>query len=164
MPTMTGVVDRELGHTRGRAVDQGELALLFGVDIESVRLWQQEGMPFVPRAAIGAENGYDSAQCLTWLIRREIRKAAGGETAKDRLARLQADKVELEILEKRGQLVPLEDIEPAWLRIATAVRSQLLDLPAKLAPLLEATPGAEAKRALLVEEVERVLSNLSHHG
>jgi hypothetical protein len=48
---------------------------------------------------------------VTWLVRREIRKCAGAETAKDRLMRVQADRIELEIAEKRRQRVPAAAIK-----------------------------------------------------
>jgi phage terminase Nu1 subunit (DNA packaging protein) len=150
------IVERSIGEAAGRKVDQAELAEIFGVAPKTIWEWQAEGLPFEPRAATGAEHLFDTAKALTWLLRREVNKAAGGETQKDRLARVQADRIELEIAEKRGQLVPFAEIEPQWGRVVDAIRTELLMLPDRTELDLD-----EVKRDVLREVVEGVLRNLS---
>jgi terminase small subunit / prophage DNA-packing protein len=152
------IVERNLAEAAGRKVDQAELATLFGVSPKTVWEWQAEGLPFERRAFKGDEHGFDTAQALTWLLRREVAKAAGGETQKDRLARVQADRIELEIAEKRARLVPVEEIEPQWARIVDAVRTELLMLADRTELDLD-----EVKRDILREVVEGILRNLAHH-
>lgn len=144
----------------GRIVSQSELAEIFGTTRETINEWQGQGMPFQPRAGIGGANAYATGACSRWRAAHEARAAAGGETPKDRLARVQAERIELELAERRGQLVPVEAIEPAWERVVAAVRTSVLTLP-DLAPLLELTPGAEQKREVIEERVTVILKDLS---
>jgi len=150
------IVERNIGEAAGRKVDQAELAQIFGVAPKTIWEWQAEGLPYEPRAATGAEHLFDTAKALTWLLRREVNKAAGGETQKDRLARVQADRIELEIAEKRGHLVQVDEIEPQWARVVDAIRTELLLLPDRTELDLD-----EVKRDVLREVVEGVLRNLS---
>lgn len=152
------VVERNLAEAAGRKVDQAELAELFGVAPKTVWEWQDQGLPFEPRLREGDEHRFDTAKALTWLLRREVAKAAGGETQKDRLARVQADRIELEIAEKRARLVPVEEIEPQWARVVDAVRTELLMLPDRTELDLD-----EVKRDILREVVESILRNLANH-
>lgn len=143
-----------------RIVNQRELSEITGVSQVSLWKWASEGMPVQRSGASGEENAYDTEAVIRWMIDREIAKL-GSEDAKERLARLQGDKIEMELAVSRGDLVPASSIEPTWSSIVTAVRQALLSIPVRLAPLLEVTQGIDAKRALIEEEVHDVLLKLS---
>ena len=144
----------------GRIVNQRELSEITGVSQVSLWTWGKEGMPVLRTGATGEENQYDTEAVIRWMIDREVARL-GVVDQKDRLARLQGDKIEMELAGSRGELVPAAAIEPTWSSIVTAVRQAALALPVRLAPLLEATPGVDAKRALIEEEVHDVLQKLS---
>ena len=146
----------------GKIVNQRELSDILGVVPKTLWEWQKEGLPIVRAGETGEANSYDTEQVIRWMIDRELAKS-GREDHKDRLARLQGDKIEMELAVSRGDLIPAADVEPAWISIITAVRQSLLQLGVRLAPTLEITPGADAKRALIDEEVYDVLSKLSRH-
>ena len=144
----------------GRICNQRELSEITGVSQVSLWTWGKEGMPLLRAGATGEENQYDTEAVIRWMIDREVAKL-GREDQKERLARLQGDKIEMELAVSRGELVPAAMIEPTWSSIVTAVRQALLSIPVRLAPLLEVTPGVDAKRALIEEEVHDVLLKLS---
>ena len=77
------------------------------------------------------------------------------------MSRLQADRVEIDIKEKTGLLVPVAAIEPAWSAMVASARSQLRSEPDRLAHLLEATEGVDAKRDLIAEVFDGFLLKLS---
>lgn len=144
-------------------VNQRELSEVTGVSQVTLWNWKKEGMPVVRSGENGQEDQYDTVQVIDWMLAREAAKYKQ-EGEKDRLARLQGDKIELELAELRAELVPASKIEPAWTSIAMAVRQALLPLGVRLAPLLETTSGIDAKRALIDEEVREALLKLSRHG
>jgi len=51
-----------------------------------------------------------------------------------RLARAQAEKAELDLAERRGELFPSRLIERTWMDMFAAVRAELLRVPSKVAP------------------------------
>lgn len=150
----------------GRQVNQGELAEVLGVTTETIRLWQQEAtpLPLVRRGEIGEENLYDTATVIAWLVARAENKLRGGEAPKDRLARLQADRVELELAKDRGELVPAGEVAPLWRSRVLAAAAFMAGRHSRLAAVLEATSGIEEKRQLLKEEDAAFLTKLGVDG
>lgn len=141
-------------------VNQRELAEILGKTQQTLWDWQKTGMPVLRHGENGTENQYDTAAVIAWWIQREMQKN-GNESAKDRLARLQADKVELELQEMRGQLLPADLVAPAWTSRVVSARAYLLAERDRLAHLLEATPGFDAKRDLLAQTFDEFLRKLA---
>lgn len=148
---------------RGAVVNQTQLAKIIGVTDVTLWDWQKQGLPILVRGERGQSNLYDTAAVFTWKIDLEVKKASGPESQKDRLTRLQADKLEMEIAVDRQELVPVALIEPAWISIVNAVRQALLPLGIRLAQILDSTPGVDAKREIIDEEVHEILLKLSSH-
>jgi phage terminase Nu1 subunit (DNA packaging protein) len=103
---------------------------------------------------------YDSEACIAWLVQREVAKVQG-ESPRDRLARLQADEVELKLAERRGLLVAADQVEPMWAAMVGAARSFLRGEVTGLAQLLQHAESEEAKRDLLAETFDEFLRKLS---
>lgn len=100
-----------------KIVNARELAESFDVSHTTIWEWAKEGMPVRTETENGKANEYDLAACIAWYARRAVSKA-GAESAKDRLARLQGDKVERELRLMERELIEVKDIEPAimqWL-------------------------------------------------
>lgn len=146
----------------GKIVNKREIAEIVGVSERSLTDWQRDGLPVAYSGERGESNQYDTEQVIAWMIGREVSKVQG-ESQKDRLARLQGDKVELEIAEKRGLLVPAEEIEPTWTALVAAARSYIRAEPDRLAHLLDVTEGVDAKRDLLIETFDEFLRKLSSY-
>ncbi len=144
----------------GQLLNQREIAEFFGYSAKSVSLWQREGMPVALETAPGLENQYDSEAVHRWIIARKVAEVAG-DADKSRLNRLQGDKIELEIAEKRRELIPASEIEPAWVGMILAAREALLSVPDRIAPLLAHLDGVDAMRDLLSEQIEDALLKLA---
>lgn len=144
----------------GRIVNQREMAEILDVSAKSVSLWQRDGLPIALETENGVENQYDTGAVIRWYVAREVAKGAN-ETEKDRLNRLQGDKIELEIAEKRRELIPASEIEPAWAGMILAAREALLSIPDRIAPLLAHLDGVDAMRDLLSEQIEDALLKLA---
>jgi phage terminase Nu1 subunit (DNA packaging protein) len=137
-----------------------DLCAIFGISRETLTVWQGEGLPVTERGGPGKQSVFDSVAVHTWIIDRAVRKASG-ETPRDRLARAQAESVELDVAHKRGLLIPAALVEPKWAAACVAAREQLLRSRRALARRL-ATAKDERKREAIIAEVhEQFLRTLA---
>lgn len=150
----------------GKRVNKRELAELLEYSERTLTDMQSEDppLPIEHKGERGEQNEYDTAAVITWLVWRAVAKASGAETQRDRLTRLQADAMEMDNQIKRGQLVPVAEIEPVWRGRVLNAASYLLSRASRLASLLEAASGAEKKREVLKQEDEAFLAKLGVNG
>lgn len=84
---------------------------------------------------------------------RQALPAAGGacidyNTERARLAKEQADKVELENAQRRGELCRTTDVKDGWARIVSRVKVKLTSLPSKISAL---TDEPDERRRIFIE-------------
>jgi len=144
----------------GRIVNQRELGEIMDISAKSLSLWAREGLPVKLETENGLANQYDTADVIAWYVAREVAKAKG-ESEKDRLSRLQGDKLELELATMRGQLIQADQIEPAWTGMVVAARQTLLAMSSRLAQLVAPMDDADSIQVLIDEEVQVALQQLS---
>ncbi|MBI5785192.1 MAG: terminase small subunit, partial [Rhodocyclales bacterium] len=94
-----------------RIIGQQSIADLFGVSRETIDTWQRHGLPVAVRGGPGVPSEYDTEACINWLIEREVKRVCE-ERPQDRLARVQADKIEMENAARRCLLIPADKLEP----------------------------------------------------
>lgn len=142
-----------------RIVGQEQIADVLGVAPKTIVEWQEQGLPIALRGKPGVPSEYEAEDCVRWLIDREVKKVQG-EKPQDRLARVQADKIELELAEKRGLLLPADQIEPKLRAAIVAAREMWRNEPARLA---REVPGKTIKEMeeLLAQSYEAFLMKLS---
>ena len=147
----------------GQIVNQTELAAILGKTDVTVWEWQKEGLPIESRGQNGHANEYDTEKVIGWLVGREVSKVQN-ESQRDRLTRLQADRLEQELLVAKNQLVPVHEVQPIWRSRVLAAAAFLLSQHSRMAALLDAAPGVEDKRQLLRHEHSVFLSKLGTNG
>ncbi|HSD36098.1 MAG TPA: terminase small subunit [Rhodocyclaceae bacterium] len=126
---------------------QETIADVFGVAPKTIVEWQNQGMPIAQRGSPGVPSHYDSKACIAWKIEIELRKVRS-ETPADRLARVKADGLEMDNFERKGLLVPAEQIEPKIAAAMVLAREQMQDEPARLARAVAGKPVAEAEELI----------------
>jgi len=141
-----------------RIVGQEIIASVFGVAPKTIVEWQEQGFPVALRGGPGVPSEYETEGCINWLVEREVKKVQS-ERPQDRLARVQADKIEMENAERRGLLIPADHLEPALKAAFTAARENWLDAVARLARELPAEP--RAREDMLQAEFEAFLHRLA---
>jgi len=104
---------------------------------------------------------------------RRLREQAAGRSSADgdldlvaeraRHAKAQADKIELELAETRGELVRVESVLTTWAGHVGTVKQALLGLPAKAAGMVAPDRAAEAE-ATLRAMIKETLMELSTNG
>jgi phage terminase Nu1 subunit (DNA packaging protein) len=134
-----------------------EVAGLLLVTERAVRKWAKDES--LPHGFEGKDLRFDWPKTLTWWLNNKYRGAVakvivGGVPSKAaseaKLLDVKARREEMRLAKEEGRLIPVEQIEPAWLRIAETVKNRVLTLP----------PAArEAIPHLAVEDV-KVLDRL----
>jgi hypothetical protein len=119
---------------------QERIAEVFGVAPKTIVEWQEQGFPVAKRGGPGVASEYDSSACITWYVNREIEKASG-ESAKDRLNRLQGDKIQRELAVMDRELIPAAEIEPGMSRFFVDLLSELDQVPETYCDAIAAMAG-----------------------
>jgi hypothetical protein len=135
---------------------------MFGVAVKTINEWQDQGLPVALRGefAGGVPNEYESKDCIAWLVERETGKVRG-ENPRDRLARLQADAIEMDNATKRGELIPASQIEPKMLAAVVSARESWRNEPSRLSRMIGGKPADEVE-SLLQQAFDGFLHRLSH--
>lgn len=136
---------------------QQGIADMFGVSRETIDNWQRDGMPVAERGGPGVPSRYNATECINWLLAREVKKVQA-ERPQDRLARVQADKIEMENAEKRGLLIRADQLEPKLKAAFVFAREAWLDTAPRLAHEF-ALDGT--KSDMLQAEFETLLKRLA---
>lgn len=117
-----------------RVKGQEQIAALFGVAPKTITEWQVLGFPVAFQGGPGVASEYDAPACVQWLVSREVRKVQS-ETPKDRVLRLQGDRLEQEMLKDARLLIPADEVEPLWASAVLNAREYLMGEPTRLASL-----------------------------
>lgn len=142
-----------------RIIGQENIAAVFGVAPKTIVEWQEQGFPVAVRGGPGVPSEYETEACIGWLVDREIRKVQA-ESPQNRLARLQADKIEMENAEKRGQLIPTDQLEPKLRAAMVAAREAWRNEPSQLAREVQGKTAQEIED-MLVATFDTFLVRLS---
>lgn len=81
---------------------------------------------------------------------------------KERGEKYKAELLEMDVAERRGTLLRVDDVRATVVAAITGVRSGLEGLPDRLAPQLAAASDESAVRTMLAVEIEALLADLSH--
>lgn len=82
---------------------------------------------------------------------------------RERQQRLQADLLEMEVAEKRGELLRADQVRATVVTAATGLRTALEALPYQVAPRLAAISDEGEVRNILAAEIEVLLAEAAHH-
>jgi terminase small subunit / prophage DNA-packing protein len=144
----------------GKQVNKRELAETIGVSERTFSEWQKDSsFPMEVHGGRGAENTYDISKVIRWMIDREVTRRAG-ESPRDRLDRVKADMVEIDLAERLGQLAPASLFERAWVDHIVAARTELMSMPLRLAGEIQALHGIAVDPDLIQSRVEEALAKL----
>ena len=146
----------------GKSVNKRELAETIGVSERTFTEWQKDpSFPIETHGGRGSENTYDTEKVIRWMIDREVNRRAG-ETPRDRLDRVKADMVEVDLAERLGQLAPATLYERAWADHIVAAKIELLSLPHRLVADIHALHGVTIDPDLVLSRVEASLAKLEN--
>lgn len=135
------------------------IAHVFGVTKARVRQLVKDGMPKSGR------NRYPLVACVRWYIswwknRAEITDRQV-EKHQRRLIQAKADKAEMEVKIKRGELVHSEQVKNSALKTGVMIRTLLETIGNKVAPVLVDLDTPAAIADVINREIKQVLSKLA---
>lgn len=145
-------------------LNRSQLAEAFAVDLLTVDRWRTQGCPFEKR---GRNILFIVSEVHKWVVSTKVRAAVSStspadlDEARARKTSAQAQLAEIELQRERGEVVPILEVADAVGVEYAAVRSRLLAIPPKLAPLMVNTQTARESRELLEQAIHEALSELS---
>jgi phage terminase Nu1 subunit (DNA packaging protein) len=153
-------------------VNADQLGKEFGCTGRTIRNLTAEGMPKAGRGE------YDLERCKSWYIhylKSKLRQGAGAEgedpgaynvdRERARLTKAQAEQAEIELEEKKRQVIPIAAFKDAMGKMIGQARQQLLQLPGRVAHEL-ANESAPVIKLKLTNHIHKALTALSEakHG
>lgn len=151
----------------GKIVSKKEFGELIGKSPRWISKLIEDGMPTAGGGGRGVEVQIDSEAAINWLIAREVRREMGEDgddeeglnsaSTEDRLLKkARREKLQLEIDQVRGRLVPIEAFISLNTSIAAVYATQLDALPSRCAADLAVIDDPAIIRNRLFEETRRV--------
>ena len=120
-----------------------DLAEARGVSLNTVYGWVRQGCP------TNKDGTFDLREVSEWLSKRGASKVGSLEKERARLAREQADKLEMENAQTRGELVHVDDAAAAVECVVVAIRAKALSLGSKLAPQVVVCSNVNEVKAII---------------
>ncbi|WP_181404640.1 terminase small subunit [Asticcacaulis tiandongensis] len=146
-------------HNRPEIATEADLATFWDVSTRQVRKLLSDGVI----SKLDGRN-YDVQVCTAAYLKHLAQKRSSGnstlEAEKIRLAREQADKLELQNAAARGEYVAASDVQNTWATILRDVRASALALPGRVQTRLPHLTAHDIK--IIDSEIRTVLTELSH--
>lgn len=152
---------------RGQKVNRAELAAVFGVSLPTIDTWVRAGCPSdVKGQGKGRPWVFDTADVAAWREERAARNAAGEEVAdadalKLRRARAETLTAELELAKVMSAVAPLDQVERKLARLFAEVRTNLRNIPGRIAPQLLGETDERKFKAAMLKEIDATLVRLA---
>lgn len=136
---------------------------ILGVTQYTVKTYIAQGMPAGSSTGSGKKREFDSGLAIQWLIDQKVAEVAptddeqeSADEADRRRKIANASLIELELAQKRGDLIPMAVAENVIDRAFGLVATQLDGLAGRLAAELAAVSDAAVIRQVLFDETRRI--------
>lgn len=137
---------------------QKDLAFALGEKGATVRSWVRDGMP------AKVEGGYSIPTAVRWLRERD---GIDGDSrlARTRSEQLRAQKLELDIAERLGRMLPVEDVEEGFAARVAVVRQGHENVIARASEEIGETPEERGRvREILARHLRQVQAAYAADG
>ena len=151
---------------RGKIVNRAELAAIHGVSLPTVDTWRNAGCPVEREGGKGATYQYNTKAVIEWRLQQaRADKRAGGtagtlDEAKLRKETANAELAEIELAEKRAQVVPIDHVAKQFGKVLATVKARMLAIPTKAAPEAHIAKSEEEARALIEDFIRDAMTEL----
>ena len=147
-------------------VNRQQLADILGVTLPTVDARVAKGLPYKTKGKEGKSYEFETKDVIAWMLEQAKEKSSQSEShdsyneARRRKMNAEADLTELELAQKAGLVVLVEDSIEAIADAVTTLRTQCLNLPRRVAPLILGETEEEVVKGILEEQVIQILNEL----
>jgi phage terminase Nu1 subunit (DNA packaging protein) len=121
----------------GKIVNRNELTGILGVSAMTIGRYVAMGMPQIEAGSQGRPAKYNELACRNWVAERKSEESQpSGDEGKRRFSLAAAELKELQLAERRGTMISVEQVAPILADELAVVRSRLLAIPERLRPAL----------------------------
>jgi phage terminase Nu1 subunit (DNA packaging protein) len=141
-------------------IGKNKLAQAFKVSRTTIENWCRAGCP---SKFNGKEHEFTLSEVIKWHEQRFLKNSDASDYEKSRATRehFKALLSELEYKERSGELISAKDVREAAFEKARTVRDSLLNIPARVSPILAAEHDAKKVNEMLDKEIRQCLETLS---
>lgn len=150
--------------------NQVQLAEILRTSTVTIKAWERKGMPVQKAGAHGQEAEYALPDVIAWLIQHRLEQAmqpAKGDTLNDALLRktmAEAALKELELGQRRNDLLQREEVERTWDDLLVTFRTRVLNLSRLLAQEMDEGPVRHRIESLWDQRLREALQILATHA
>ncbi|MBI5677731.1 MAG: hypothetical protein HZC52_04410 [Planctomycetes bacterium] len=143
-----------------KIIGKSKLAQAFKVSRTTIENWCRGGCP---SKFNGKEHEFQLSKVIKWHEGKFLKETDNQDLAKSRAIKehFKAKLTELEFLEREGTLVPAKDVIDANFEKARQIRDQLLNIPARVSPIIAAERDAKKVHEILNNEIRQCLETLA---
>jgi phage terminase Nu1 subunit (DNA packaging protein) len=135
------------------------------LDLSERRVQQLSREGVIPKATRGQYDLVGSVRGYVRYLRDQAAKAQAGApdyaSERARFIRARADLAEMEAEERRGSVIVAGDVEAAWIAVLALLRTRLLALPDRLAPVIHAEASPAGARDVIRSALREALEELA---
>lgn len=141
-----------------RVVNKATLARLLDVTPQTISDWSKDGCP--NEGKTGRERFFDVARVVQWRIAKAA-DSATGDDSKARKLKAEADRLEMQNAETRGELVSRDDVQREAREEAQRVKQGFMNIPPRIAQQLASESNSALCEAIVLKEITQVLDDIS---
>lgn len=107
---------------------------------------------------------YFLVDCVRWFIAYKTQSNKDADSLRDaqiRKLNLEADRIELEVQEKRKEIIEIAKISQIWSKVLGEFKTRLILIPKRISALFDSIRDANDLESLLGEDIHHALTELS---
>lgn len=150
-----------------KLVNRSQLAAIFGKSLVTIDSWVRRGMPIVQKGNKTKEWQFDTTMVAQWREDQAIASALGNvediglEELKKRKLAVEVNLLEVELQERRNEVVTLKEVEHNLSQVFITLKQRLRTIPDRIGVDVAAMNDEQACRELLINEIDDALLELS---
>lgn len=144
-----------------------EAAVILGRNVTTLKAWFNIGCPVIERGGKSKKWKISPAAVIAWREEKVAQDAMGDtrsldiDEARRRKVAAEAALAEMDVAQKRGELIEVEQIAELVGEEYANVRAKLLAIPVKLAPLMIGIEDLNEARDMIEQSVTEAMEELS---
>lgn len=157
------------------ALNQKQLATLLGLTTRQLWVLQNDGLP---SKGLGKQRRFIWKECFEFYLKRKVmemtpkRPKVKGDsdylfdltTQQTRKYQADAARAEIKLAKERGEVVEIEIVRQAQMKVNSIIRTRVLGVPTKIAPLIAVNGNLQKVKSILESEMRELLTGLSQES